>query len=59
MAGLVLQGVCWTIIPVAAFFALNANETVSLLYGQRWLSVAFLLPLAVMGVAFNGIATTL
>ena len=59
MAGLVLQGVCWTSIPAAAFFALNANETVSLLYGQEWLSVAPLLPLAVMGVAFNGIAATL
>ena len=31
----------------------------SLLYGEQWLSVVPLLPLAVMGVAFNGIAATL
>jgi len=59
MAGIVLQGVCWTTIPAAVFFALHANETVSLLYGEQWLSVVPLLPLALMGIAFNGIATTL
>ncbi|MCP5148641.1 MAG: oligosaccharide flippase family protein [Pseudomonadales bacterium] len=59
MAGLVLQGVCWTTIPAAAFFAFNARDTVSLLYGQQWLSVTPLLPLAVIGVALNGVAATL
>jgi len=59
IAGLVLRGVCWTTIPVAAFLAFSAEDAVALLYGRQWLAVAPLLPLAVAGVALAGITTTL
>ncbi len=59
ISGLVLRGVCWTTIPAAAFFAFNASDTITLLYGRQWLDVIPIFPLAVMGVAFGGIAGTL
>ena len=59
MAGLVLRGVCWTTIPAAVILALCADDVVAILYGQKWLAVTPLLPLAVAGVACSGIASTL
>jgi O-antigen/teichoic acid export membrane protein len=46
ISGLVLQGVAWVVLPVAAFFALESSAIVSLMYGQKWLAAIPLLPLA-------------
>jgi O-antigen/teichoic acid export membrane protein len=58
IAGLVLRGVAWTTIPAASFLALFAQDIVSLLYGQRWMDVSPLVPLAAAYVGFNGIVAT-
>lgn len=59
MAGLVLRGVCWATIPAATLLAICADDVVALLYGQKWLSVTALLPLAAASVGLTGIASTL
>jgi O-antigen/teichoic acid export membrane protein len=48
--GLVLQCVMWISIPIAIFFAFEAENIVKLLYGKKWLAVIPLLPL-VMAMA--------
>ncbi|MGH8050043.1 MAG: oligosaccharide flippase family protein [Arenimonas sp.] len=50
IAGLVLRSVAWVIMPIAVFFALQADNIIHVLYGQKWLAVVPLLPLA-MAVA--------
>lgn len=58
-SGFLIQGVVWVSTPAAAFFAVEAEATVALLYGPGWSSVAPLLPLACTYAALQGLATTL
>ena len=54
ISGLVLQSVAWVVIPIAAFFSLEADNIVRLLYGSKWLAVIPLLPPAMaIGVAVS------
>lgn len=46
ISGLVMQSVAWVVIPIAAFFSIEAQNVVELLYGKKWLAVVPLLPLA-------------
>lgn len=46
ISGLVLQSVAWVVIPIAAFFSLEADNIVRLLFGHKWIEVIPLLPLA-------------
>jgi teichuronic acid exporter len=46
ISGLVLQSVAWVVIPIAAFFSMEAENIVKLLFGSKWLAVIPLLPLA-------------
>ena len=59
LSALVLQGVCWATAPAALFLCLTAADTVNGLYGKQWISVAPLLPLAVVVVALGGVASAL
>jgi teichuronic acid exporter len=45
ISGLVLQSVAWAVIPIAAFFSLEAENIVKIIYGTKWLAVIPLLPL--------------
>lgn len=54
ISGLVLQCVAWVVIPIAAFFSMEAQNVVELLFGSKWLVVVPLLPLAmVIGVTVS------
>jgi PST family polysaccharide transporter len=54
ISGLVLSGVAWFVVPIGVFFSLQAASLVHVLYGQKWLAVAPLLPLAMgCGVAIS------
>lgn len=54
ISGLVLQSVAWVVIPIAAFFSLEADNIVRLLFGSKWLEVIPLLPLAMaIGLAVS------
>ena len=44
ISGLVLQSVAWVVIPIAAFFSLEAENIVTTLFGSKWLEVIPLLP---------------
>lgn len=44
ISGLVLQAVAWVVFPIAAFFSLEAENIVRVVYGTKWLSVVPLLP---------------
>lgn len=44
ISGLVLQSVAWVVIPIAAFFSLEAENIVRLMFGDKWLAVIPLLP---------------
>lgn len=55
ISGLVLRGVMWIVIPIGVFVGTQAEPLVHVLYGQKWLLVTPLLPLA-MG---SGIALSL
>jgi teichuronic acid exporter len=57
ISGLVLQGVAWIVLPVAAFFSLESRAIVSLVYGQKWLAAIPLLPLAMAAGASVSIAS--
>jgi len=46
ISGLVLQSVAWIVIPIAAFFSIEADSIVKLLFGSKWIEVIPLLPLA-------------
>ncbi len=59
LADLVLRGVVWTTLPAAAFLGLAAHDTVALLYGAQWDSVAALLPLAAPTIGLGGIISVL
>lgn len=59
LADLVLRGVVWTTLPAAAFLGLAARDTVALLYGAQWDSVAALLPLAALTIGLAGIVSAL
>jgi O-antigen/teichoic acid export membrane protein len=59
LADLVLRGVVWTTLPAAAFLGLAASDTVALLYGAQWDSVATLLPLAAFAIGLAGIISAL
>ena len=59
LADLLLRGVVWLTLPAAAFLALAARDTVALLYGAKWASVAVLLPLAALNIGLGGIVSTL
>ena len=59
LADLVLRGVVWTTLPAAALLGLTAHDTVALLYGAQWDSVAALLPLAALAVGLGGIISAL
>jgi O-antigen/teichoic acid export membrane protein len=52
ISGLVLQSVAWVVIPIAAFFSLEADNIVRLLFGKKWIEVVPLLPL-VMVIGFS------
>jgi len=54
ISGLVLQSVAWVVVPIAAFFSLEADNIVRLLFGSKWLAVIPLLPLAMaIGLAVS------
>lgn len=54
ISGLVLQSVSWVVIPIAAFFSLEAENIVRFLFGSKWLAVIPLLPLAMaVGVSVS------
>lgn len=54
MSRLVLSAVAWVVVPIACFLSLEARGVVGLLYGQKWLEVVPLLPLAMgCGVAVS------
>lgn len=55
ISGLVLQSVAWVVIPIAAFFSLEAENIVKLLFGDKWLAVIPLLPLAMA----NGVTVSI
>lgn len=59
LADLVLRGVVWITLPAVAFLCMAAPDTVALLYGAQWTSVAPLLPLAAFAVGLGGIVTVL
>ena len=59
LAGLVLRGVAWLMVPAAAFLAIAAADVVALLYGARWSQVTPLLALATASFVLVGIASTL
>jgi O-antigen/teichoic acid export membrane protein len=44
-AALVLRGIAWTVIPAAVLCAMLAAPTITLLFGEKWLPSADLLPL--------------
>ena len=44
-ASLVLRGIAWTVIPAAVLCAMLAAPTITLLFGEKWLPSADLLPL--------------
>jgi O-antigen/teichoic acid export membrane protein len=44
---LVLSSVAWVVVPIAVYLSFQAASLVHVLYGQKWLAVAPLLPLAV------------
>ncbi len=52
-SALVLRGIAWVIIPVSAVGAIHAVPVVRLLFGEKWLPVAALLP---MSLALGSIA---
>ena len=56
-AGLVIRAVCWGTLGGGAFLALSAEGIVLLIYGDQWLDVVPLLPLAAAGVGLLGIST--
>jgi O-antigen/teichoic acid export membrane protein len=58
-SSLLLQGVTWLSVPAAAFIAIESGAVVRLLYGERWLAVTPLLPLACILVTINGASTTI
>lgn len=45
-AARLLQGVAWVVIPLATFWSIEAEATVTFLYGDGWVEVAHLLPAA-------------
>lgn len=54
ISGLVLQSVAWVVIPIAALFSLEAENIVKIMYGEKWLAVIPMLPLAMaIGVAVS------
>ena len=57
ISGLVLQGVAWVVLPIAAFFSLESRAIVSLVYGQKWLAAIPLLPLAMAAGAMVSVAS--
>jgi teichuronic acid exporter len=46
ISSLVLSSIAWVVTPICAFFSLQAVSLIATLYGQKWTSVAPLLPLA-------------
>ncbi len=54
ISGLVLQSVVWVVVPIAAFLSLEADNIVRLLFGQKWIEVIPLVPLAMaIGLAIS------
>jgi O-antigen/teichoic acid export membrane protein len=58
ISGLVLQSVAWVVIPIAAFFTLEADNVVRLLYGQKWIEVIPLLSLVMAVTAIGSVGAT-
>lgn len=58
LAGLVLRGIVWTTFPAVALLVLAAQDVVMLLYGDGWLGVVELLPLAALSIALSGLITS-
>lgn len=54
-AATLYQGVLWVSLPAAAFLALESERLVSLLYGEKWSSVAPFLPAAAALLALRGL----
>jgi teichuronic acid exporter len=46
ISSLVLSSIAWVVTPICAFFSLEAVTLIETVYGQKWASVAPLLPLA-------------
>lgn len=57
IAGLILQGVCWTTIPISVFIFTHVNELVLVIYGPKWQEVGPIMIYAILGVALNGISS--
>lgn len=55
-AGLVIRAVSWGTLGAGTFLALSAEGIVLLIYGDKWLGVVPLLPLAAVGVGLLGIS---
>lgn len=58
LAGLVLKGIIWTTFPLVAILIAVAQDVVALFYGDRWVSVVELLPLAALSIAISGLITS-
>lgn len=58
ISGLILQSVAWVVIPIAAFFSMEAGSIVRLLFGEKWLAVIPLLPFAMVIGATVSIGAT-
>src|SRR5262249_37253071 len=55
-SGLILRGIAWVAIPVAAIFAILADPVIRIVYGSPWLGVAPILPWAMASGAGSALA---
>ena len=58
-SGLLLEGMALVAIPAAAFLMLEADAVVRVLYGEGWLAVIPLLPLAVAWLALKSLGESM
>ncbi len=58
-SGLLLRGVTWLVVPVAAVLGLLAAPVVATVYGARWDAVIPLMPLAMAENVVRSVAATL
>jgi teichuronic acid exporter len=55
-SSLVLRGIAWTVIPAALLLAVLAAPSVKLLFGEKWLPAADLLPLVLVSGSIAAIS---
>lgn len=57
VSGLVMRAICWIVLPMGSFLAIEAASVTDLLYGSKWATVAPLLPLAMAVAVLQAIAS--